>query len=162
MTERKYCDNPADPAMANRFWNKVDRQNGCWPWTGYIDPDGYGAFPAVIINGKKCIRAARIALWVSGHIIEDGLVVDHVCRNRSCVNPAHLRQITNKENVLSGVGATARNAAKQSCKRGHPLSGDNLMVNRRGERNCLICRHEREAGYRRKLRNARREVAHGQ
>lgn len=67
------------------------------------------------------------------------LVIDHICRNRACVRPDHLRQITNRENILCGNGATARNARKSQCVNGHEYTPENTYRDSRGRR-CRTCR----------------------
>lgn len=107
-----------------KYVNK-DGPGGCWIWTGFKDPDGYGR---VFYNGK--LRGAHhVALEMLGTKIPAGMAVDHMCRVKACVNPDHLRIVTftvnAKENSVSPI---ARNAAKTHCKRGHPFSGANLAV----------------------------------
>ena len=83
--------------------------------------------------------------------IADGLQIDHLCRVRCCVNPAHLEPVTPRENTLRGVGVTAKNAAKTHCSKGHPLSDENLLVLASGRRVCRAC--ARSNGKRYKERN---------
>jgi hypothetical protein len=67
------------------------------------------------------------------------MVVDHMCENPGCVNPAHLRVTDNRTNVMIGRGACANHARKTHCIRGHRLSGDNLIIHKRGFRQCKVC-----------------------
>lgn len=84
------------------FWQKVEKSDGCWLWTGSDDGKGYGKFR---IAGKS-YRAHRVSYeWTFGKI-PDGREVDHVCRVRNCVNPSHLRLVTRAEN-LQNIGASA-------------------------------------------------------
>ena len=146
-----------------RFWSKVDK-NGpvpehrpelgpCWLWTGYLNHKGYAYFS---IN-KKSVRAHR---WLYKHLvgsIADELLLDHVCRTRHCVRHSHVEPVTNRENTLRGNGITAINAKKTHCDRGHPLSGENLVIYR-GRRICLTCKRMHSRLERRR-RAAKREAA---
>lgn len=113
---------------------------GCWLWSGPIDGDGYGSFT---FGGSRGRRAHRWSYEAHRGTIASGLVVDHLCRVRSCVNPAHLEPVGIGENVLRGVGHTARNAQKTHCDRGHLLEGANVRIRLRGDRTwreCRVCR----------------------
>lgn len=127
---------PTTPA--ERFAARVRPEaNGCLVWTGFLDRDGYGQ---IGVNG----RTTRVHRWSYEHHvgpIPDGLVIDHLCRNRACVNPAHLDVVTPYENTHRGLALTAMNARKTHCKRGHPLSGYNLVAVP-GGRACRTCRVE--------------------
>ena len=85
--------------------------------------------------------------------IPGGLVLDHLCRNVLCVNPSHLEPVTNRENILRGVGITAQNAQKTQCKWGHPFSGENLFVRPDGERMCRACMRRRDREKKAKLKH---------
>ena len=96
---------PADPVpvtLAERFWAKVDKTDGCWNWKGQTNELGYGL---VWLDGKGNNRAHRIAYELTVGPIPEGLVLDHKCHNASCVNPAHLRACTQKQNSEHKRGA---------------------------------------------------------
>lgn len=121
---------PSD-SVVGRFMKKVRFENACWVWTGRLD-DGYGRFR---VDGKLG-RAHRFSfLWAHGFLTE-GLIVNHVCRNRACVNPEHMEEITQRQNILSGIGPTAINARKTHCVHGHSL--DNPII-KSGYRHCREC-----------------------
>lgn len=123
------------------FWSRVNKSATCWLWTGGADNHGY---VAAWFNGKN-IRAHRLSLTLSGIELIDGLVVDHLCRNRKCVNPAHLRQITLVENILCGEGPCANHLRQTHCKYGHKLSGDNLVrFTKAKRRTCKICKRKQD------------------
>lgn len=115
------------------------RDDGCWEWKGYINAGGYGQFTV-----KGTSRAAHRVMWeLAGRSVNLVLQLDHLCRNRACVNPDHLEQVSNKENVLRGQGISANNARKTHCLRGHPYSGNNLTYKLRDgslRRVCKKCR----------------------
>ncbi len=113
----------------------IKRENGCWIWIGLTDKLGYGSFN----KNKKRYSSHRYFYELKKGTIPKGLVIDHLCRNASCCNPEHLEAVTNKENILRGVGITAKEAKQTHCKNGHPLSGENLRLHIRGYRRCLTC-----------------------
>ncbi len=126
-----------------RFVSKVEIRpdSDCWWWTGSEMTKGYGRF---IADGRKAVRAHR---WAYKHWrgpIPAGLQIDHLCRNRLCVNPYHMETVTNRVNVLRGIGPTARNARKTHCPQGHPYSGDNVYIDPYGGRACRECHNTRQ------------------
>lgn len=123
--------------MATRFWPKVEKTPTCWNWTASIRKDGYGRFR---VNNNKMDQAHRVSLVLIKKKIPKGMWVDHICRNRSCVNPSHLRIVTPKQNSTENSnGWGCVNASKKFCKRGHILEGENLMKSRLPTRKCRIC-----------------------
>lgn len=107
----------------------------CWVWSGKLATTGYGRF----WDGTRNTYAHRHSYEQYVGPIPDGLVIDHLCRNRACCNPAHLEAVTHAENCRRG----ARGRLITHCKDGHPLSGDNVvMVN--GRRRCLTCKRAQQ------------------
>jgi hypothetical protein len=123
---------------AERFWPKVHlARDGCWVWTARLSDDGYGELNMPV--GCSTL-AHRVSLLIHGLPQPGpGLTVDHLCRNRACVNPAHLEIVTNRVNILRGIGPTATNSKKTHCLHGHLLSGANLRILPQGRRRCRTC-----------------------
>jgi len=133
----------SDQTPEQRFWAKVDRPSpdSCWLWTAAIYGNGYGhAF-----WGGRHRAAHRVSYQLLVGPVPAGRDLDHLCRVRHCVNPAHLEPVSRRENLLRGETTTARNAAKTHCKRGHPLISGNIFESelRKGWRICVTCNRER-------------------
>ncbi len=135
---------PIPNGFAIRY--RVD-PDGCWRWIGYVSPDGYGRY-STGYPARRDTMAHRIAYveWVSP--IPKGMTIDHLCRVRSCVNPAHMEMTTFQVNIdrrdTTNIGA--RNREKTHCPKGHPLDEANTMVeiNKSGRhRKCRICANAR-------------------
>jgi hypothetical protein len=129
--------------QVDRFWQFVEEsENGCWEWLGQIDKrHGYGFYRANGVN----LRAHRVSYTLLLGAIPNALTIDHVCRNRRCVNPDHLEAVQNKENILRGESPTAENARKTHCKRGHEFTPENTVhYSKNGgkyvSRECRECR----------------------
>lgn len=121
----------------DRFAEKIKKtEQDCWLWTGSGTVGGYPSF----WSGERFVLAHR---WSYEHFIgaiPDGLVLDHLCRVKRCVNPAHLDPVTQRENVMRSIGPTSINAAKTHCPRGHPYDEANTYVYPRdGSRRCRTC-----------------------
>jgi len=104
---RRY-GSPAEPHLArasDRFWSKVDKTDSCWLWTGIINAAGYGRFS---VGTEEKWLAHRYAWTKLVGDIPSGLHIDHMCHVHNCVNPAHLRPATNKENHENLKGASSR------------------------------------------------------
>lgn len=123
----------------DRFWSKVDRDGDCWEWTASTTSAGYGQ---IMVDGRMWL-AHRYSWTLAGRDFADGLVLDHLCGNRRCVNPAHLQQVTNRENILRGTSPSAVNAARTYCIRGHAFDGTNTRIKPSGKRVCRVCEKAR-------------------
>jgi hypothetical protein len=132
----------ADPV--ERFWSRVTVTPGCWSWSGYHDPRGYGRtdWPGT----KKHAGVHVVTYTLTYGPVPAGLVLDHfVCDNTGCCNPDHVRPTTQRENVLRGSSPTSWNLAKSHCIRGHLLAGANLYIDARGHRKCRRCHADEQA-----------------
>lgn len=130
-----------------RFWQKVEKTERCWLWRGAVDNNGYGRFR---LNGKT-VYAHRLAYKLSVHSIETDMTLDHLCRNRQCVNPDHLEQVTNKENILRGQAPSAKAARRTTCLNGHVYDDANTYWRKNGQRVCRVCHRD-------EMRRTRRHV----
>jgi hypothetical protein len=143
----------------------IDPETGCWRWKYKPNKGGYGRLRVCSKRTNTSFAAHRLAYlkWVGP--IADGLVVDHKCRNRSCINPEHLEVVTHKENIrrsnltrqrarhegwkthndsrlrMSGTGhrKEGEGAKRTHCRRGHPFVGANVMPRANGNRRCRKC-----------------------
>lgn len=132
-----------------RFRAKVaptDDADACIVWTGSTT-NGYGYMR---FRGTPQ-TAHRIAYEHFVGPIGEGLVVDHLCRNRSCVNVRHMELVTNRENILRGESPAAKYARSDRCVNGHEWSPENTGIYK-GARRCRSCARERMA----RLASARR------
>lgn len=126
---------PRPITVVDRFWLKVDKRgpDDCWKWTGCRNKKGYGSL-GIMRNHKGASKLAHIFSYEL-HIgaVPKSLEIDHLCRNRACVNPAHLEAVTHIENIRRAT------ALRTHCKNGHPLVPGNVGVAHNGRR-CLTCR----------------------
>lgn len=123
----------------------VVEENGCHTWTGSLDKNGYGK---VGVKGETRMvmrMAHRVRYEREVGPIPNGMQLDHLCRNKSCCNPAHLEAVTQRENLLRGNTLIARAAARTHCQKGHELTAGNLVASRLrdGRRTCRICDNEK-------------------
>ena len=131
-------------AQVQRFWDTVAPGDlgACWSWPKCVDRSGYGH---VFVGEKKrktnrCVKAHRLAYTLLRGEIGDGLVVDHVCKNRKCVNPWHLEQVRQGENLARG----ATNTSKTHCPQGHEYTEENTYNRSNGNRSCKVCGRARD------------------
>jgi hypothetical protein len=129
-----------------RFLAKTRREGRCLIWIGNKDHKGYGR----LTWRKETWGAHRWAYSLRCGPIPAGLQLDHLCRNRACVEATHLEPVTCRENLLRGQGETAKNAAKTHCIHGHKYTPNNTRITTNGSRCCRTCTREqrRERNYR--------------
>lgn len=138
----------AAPELPARFWAKVKKSRACWLWTGGISK-GYG----LTTWQGRTISAHRLAYAALVGRIPPGKELDHICRNRACVRPEHLRIASHYDNVMAGANFTAANARKFRCPKGHAYT---IVKNgNRTQRKCQTCKDEALAAKRRLARMAK-------
>ncbi len=144
-----------DERLPPAFWDKVSPEpnSGCWLWTGASaeSSGGYGRFAS-----KSAHRVSYSALVGP---IPDGLVIDHVCRQRCCVNPNHLEPVTSQVNTQRGDLSMARGSVGHWCRRatscvnGHEFTPENIKPRPNGQRACRTCALARQTVF-----NAKRKT----
>jgi hypothetical protein len=121
-----------------RFLARVEPMmddRGCWEWRGALQPNGYGTFG---VSPTKNVRAHRASFEIAKGPIPPGLEIDHLCRNRSCCNPAHLEAVTHQENKRRE--SASYRARVTVCRGGHSFTDPaNAGINNRGKRYCRAC-----------------------
>lgn len=114
------------PPLHKRTLDRIDASGDCWVWTGKLTPDGY---------------APHLRIWrLLVGPIPAGLTLDHLCRNRACVNPDHHEPVTQAENSRRGYSASAINSRKTQCPRGHLYDQANTWRDAQNYRHCRTCR----------------------
>jgi len=117
-------------SVADRFWPKVKQRGECWRWTGRLMSNGYGRY------GAKLAHRMSYEMMVTE--IPEGLHLDHLCRNRWCVNPGHLDPVTQK------VNNQREKDTRTHCPHGHEYSEKNTHFSPKGWRACRTCARERQ------------------
>ncbi len=140
-------------SLKDKFFKRVIIKDGCWGWKNKLLNTGYGTMH---VNGKN-MTGHRISLMVHGIEIPPKMCVDHICRNRACTNPEHLRIVTRGQNVLENSdGLAAKNKAKTHCLNGHKFDETNLYLNKGSDgtlrRHCRRCRYEHKRDRRKRLK----------
>lgn len=118
--------------------SKVEKTDGCWVWKGVRTDNGYGQvrIPSSLGGVRRRTTAHRVVYELLVAPIPVGKVLDHLCRNHRCVNPAHLEPVTDRVNILRGEGAPSINSRKTHCGKGHPFDA----IHKSGERVTRVCR----------------------
>lgn len=134
----------------------INFETGCWEWTGQLNNYGYARLG---LTAQKGVLAHRFAYELIEGPIPEGLTLDHLCRVRHCINPAHLEPVTQRENTMrSPFTRASLNAAATHCPSGHEYTPENTMAVKQRGRMARICRTCRNA-YQARKRAERRGVA---
>lgn len=153
---------PTTEYLEKYFWPRVVKTDGCWNWTGAISK-GYGNFTYAREGKRKAYSTHRLAYRVLMGDPPDGMVLDHLCRNRPCCNPAHMELVTNTENLKRGYLARGYGnprkrkphvpkppkprsewkvrTKKPYCRHGHEYTAETTTYGSDGARKCRICSH---------------------
>ena len=130
-----------------RFWEKVEKTDDCWNWKAYVKPNGYGTFGIGGRKNHKTVYAHRYSFELLKGPIKEGLEIDHLCKNRKCVNPKHLEQVTSRENLSRSNCLTSIQAKMISCIHGHLFDEKNTRsyLDKKGSlhRVCRKCSAKR-------------------
>lgn len=135
------------------FWERVEKTETCWLWNGPLNSRGYGR---VSRRAQGHEYAHRVAWMESRGPIPEGLSIDHLCRNRRCVNPAHMELVTLAENTRRNLSPTMFASQSGTCTRGHDLTAPgSTYKNGKGTQICRVCfrdRYQRNERIRTQLR----------
>lgn len=139
-------------SLADRFHSRLIKTDGCWTVRVKTLSEGY----ARLWKDGKSYHAHRVAYELYKGPIPEGLTIDHLCRNRACVNPDHLEAVSIRENVLRGNSPSAVVYRTNLCSRGHEMTPENTLRQANGKRRCRTCTIEYE---RKRARERRRAEA---
>jgi hypothetical protein len=140
ITHTTYKFELLDRLAAN---SQEDPETGCVVWQLALTKAGYARIE--MAPEKRKVFVHRIVYELNVGPIPEGMVIDHLCRNRACINYEHLEVVTIRENTLRGEGASAENAKKIECRNGHEFTDDNIqwVKGKYGpERRCKECTRE--------------------
>lgn len=143
-TGRNFCNNKCSAKgrtrdTLERFYSYVDKKEGCHLWKGTVAKSGYGVF---MLQGNNLVLAHRFSYEQVNGSISEGLHIDHLCRNRLCVNPDHLEAVTNSENVRRELLAKHPRIPGK-CSKGHDLTPENTYFHGASQTpRCLTCKRE--------------------
>ena len=129
--------NPIPPYIAERAWKAIApaAEDECWPWPKSKGSHGYGQIGWTQEDGRRMGTTAHRAVWVHHYgPIPGQLTVDHICHNKVCCNPSHLRLLTNVDNATDNT-----QGSKTECPRGHPYNEENTYMDPNGHRRCRPC-----------------------
>lgn len=126
---------PAERQIARRFVAKLAPGDNCWLWTGHIDKQGYARLRGAGGRNAPVLYAHRFSYEFFVAPVPLGLTIDHLCRIRHCVNPAHLEPVTQRENMLRGESPGARAVRRGTCQQGHTYD----YVTPSGTHRCRQC-----------------------
>ncbi len=133
-----------DRARKRLVANSAPDGTGCIVWARARDRDGYGVMSG---QNRKQWRAHRLAYVLLVGPIPDGLQLDHLCRNRACINVRHLEPVSPRENTIRGESPNVRLHRADQCAQGHPYTPENTYVRRDGCRTCRTCMRRYKAAF---------------
>lgn len=118
---------------------RINKENECWEWQGALDKNGYGHYSPRVYGKKSRYLAHRISYSIFVKQLTPGLLIDHICRNKKCVNPDHIREVTPQVNMIeNSESITYLNHIKTHCIRGHEFTPENTRIQTDG-RYCRAC-----------------------
>ena len=139
--------------LPSRIWNQVQpTPDSCWFWLGPKHTHGYGL---TTIDGRT--RYAHRVMYENAiGPIPSGLQIDHLCEEKSCVNPEHLEAVTPYENCVRSEGTAKRGATQTHCKRGHEFTAENTYrpSTHPRRKECRTCKRNRTNAYKKRRRLA--------
>ena len=138
-------------AVTRGVARRIITSTGCWQYDGGLLPNGYAY---VYVHGERSQYLHRLSYAEFRGPIPEGLVIDHLCRNRACFNPEHLEAVPQRVNVHRGRSHVVEQAARTHCPQGHPYSPANTSVSPKGKRECRECHRTRQRERSRRMRAA--------